>query len=490
MSLPPQTSFSTATTAVASNRLAYPSAEELASFKLPHKHKADDTNSDSHYDESGEEHKPVEHPVTPTPPSPVSTESSDHQISDDTPSTVYGKSMISPRNTLSEKKASGNIPATPRWPFQDATPRGGTVMVPITRCLTDSSSNLNSGRRSPPGEVSVSESLDEFQLRHPHARILALHPATPNYTSSVQNLANLPELVEVPFRQAESVKPIPMSSSERLLNILHNRRLSRNILRARFRRHEQRKSGVKPATFWFQRISTQQDMFKGCQSVALFLAINMTMSTSILVTLGITGHAAPSALIVWTIVSGTTFLFSMTIVGLMVRFRHAVKMDEENRGRSKEPKMCWDSEKRLAASPHEVAHRCRLGAAYDEEAELESPSQRVVDVNDAPEMVQIRNSYQFETHPQQSMGVITAPETEHGNEAPVGTALGDPTAARDPSSAAPQAANIPRTDTDEQIETYWTDVSVVPSSNSAASSVTAVIASAPAVPTTNPASRD
>lgn len=486
MSLPPQASFSTATTAVASNRLAYPSAEELASFKLPLKREDDDTKRNSMLDESGQEHKPVARPTTPTPPSPVSTEPSDHQISDDTASTVHGKSMISPRNTLSEKKASANIPATPRWPFQDATPRGGSVMVPITRSLTDSSGRFNSGRNSPPGEVSVSESLDEFQLRHPHARLLALHPPSLNNASSVQNLANLPELVEVPFRQAQSVRPVPMSHSDRLFNALHGRRLSRNLLRAGLRRHQQRKSGVKPQTYWFERIGIHRDMFTGCIIVAAFLLVNMLISTSALITLGISGSNMPSPLIIWVVVSFSTSVFSSTILGLMTRFRRAVKLDEESRGRSKEPKFCWDSEKQLPASPHEVAHRRRLGA-NDEETQ---PEEQLVDVSTVPEMVQIGNSFQFETHPQQSMGVITAPETEAGNEVPVGTALGDPTANGDLNNAGTQAFNIPRTETDEQIQSYWTDVSVVPSSKSDASSVTAVIASAPEVPTTNPTSRD
>ncbi|KAF9873360.1 hypothetical protein CkaCkLH20_09173 [Colletotrichum karsti] len=457
---PLQASFSMATTAVASQGTAYPSVEEFKSFKLPPTPKTSEPMSDdisALSDESTQKHKADARPATPTPPSPVSTESSDHEIADDTPTTIQGKSMIEPQRPLSVQRPSATVPATPRWPFQDATPRA-SVMAPITHSYTQSS--LRGSRSSPPGQVSISESLDEFQLNHPNARRLALHPAGLAYTNTTRNLANVPEFVDRPFRPAQPETTIPMVYKEKRSNFFHGRRWSGHLLKFNFhRRHEKRNSAVKPRTYWYQRIAIQRDLWILWCLVAVFCVINALISVSALVALKVAHIKAPSALIVWVIVSVCTSIYTCTLIFFMHRFRRAIARDEENRGRSTRTKICGQSEMRFPASPREVAHRRRLAAAA-----------RAQDQQTAQQSVTMTSANQ-------------GPKLDAGDEV-------DSTAHPDNFSATESniMATIPRQGSDEQIQNYWTDVSLVPTTGSAASSVTAVIPSAPAGPTNSPRS--
>ncbi|KAI8282230.1 hypothetical protein K4K56_011220 [Colletotrichum sp. SAR 10_98] len=459
--LPGQASFSTATTAVASQGVAYPSVEEFTSFKLPATPKIVEPNCDSVSEESDNEGKLEPRPATPTPPSPVSTESSDLQINDDTPTNVRGESMIFPRQPLSVPRSSNATLGTPRWPFQNATPRP-SVMVPMTRSVTASTTQWLDVRRSHPPEVSMTESLDEFQINHPHARMLALHPAnlSLHLPHTPHQIRHLPQLVETPFRPAGPAPDAPQPRKNRSGNFFDwSRRLLKSGLRSG---HGQRNSAIKPKTWWYQRISTQKDMFYGCTLFALFFLINFTVSTTIFATIQHFTKRTPFWLAIWEIISLCLFAFTSVIWILMFRFRKSVHVDEESRGRSIMPRAC--NETHIPASPREIEHRRTLGAASQREQRIQS-MQQSDKVDSAPHAVQI---------------------TEIPEEATVAQAVDHP----DNYVVTEEniMATIPRNNTNEQIENYWTDVSLLPTSQSQVSSTTAVIDTAPAVPANTPRS--
>ncbi|KZL71639.1 hypothetical protein CT0861_07353 [Colletotrichum tofieldiae] len=369
MSIPPQASFSSATTAVASRGTAYPSVEELASFKLPPKPSNVEPTCDD-VSERSNEFDPIRQlapqPSTPTPASPISTETSDRDFNlEDTPSTVHGESMLYPRHPLAARAPSINVPVSPHWPFQDATPRL-SVMVPITQSITGSSRAFNlSTRNSLVGQVSVSESLDEFQVNHPNAHLLSLHPRPLTYSQVTRNLTRIPELVEKPQREIQSKQGVPMVNDEKPINLPHSRRLKPNP-----RCREKQNISVKPKTFWYQRISVDTKIFRGSASITMFFLVNSFVSTSALITLATARLNVPRGIVVWVIVSLSTCAFTLMILYLMRKFRNAVLYDEENRGRSPLPKYSIEahmSHMHLPASPSEIYHRRKLGAAVEQE---------------------------------------------------------------------------------------------------------------------------
>ncbi|KAL0933981.1 uncharacterized protein CTRU02_210780 [Colletotrichum truncatum] len=400
MPLQGQASFSTATTAVASQSTAYPSLEEFAMFKNPPpKPEIMEPMCDSASEKPDQEHKLDPRPVTPNPPSPISTDSSDDKIADDTPSTIHGESMIFPRHPLSNRKHAANVPTTPRWPFQDATPR---VMVPITRSVTSSSSPFNLGsKKSPPGKVSVSESLDEFQLNHPNARLLELHPPQLAYNETTRNLANVPELVEKPLHQAQSAETIT-EVNKKHFNPFRGGRWNPRSPKANVGQPDEKLDSIaKPTTVWYQRLSLQKDAFRGSAAITLFLIANTFISISSLVTLTVADVAAPPALIVWVIVSVTTSAFASTIILLMIRYRRAVAFDEENRFRSYQPKVFSESDVHLPASPREVAHRQKLGSAPVQGHQFEQTVHPSEKTGSVPEMGQVTYEVPMDTEADQ-----------------------------------------------------------------------------------------
>lgn len=467
MSLPPKASFSSATTAVASRSTAYPSVEEFTSFSMPSTPKiVEPTQEDVPEipDKYNKARRLDPRPSTPIPPSPIPTEASDRDfIFDDTPSTVRGQSMLMPRHPLANRNPSGGIPVSPRWPFQNATPRV-SVMAPITRSVTDSSSRFNkSARGSPPGQVSVSESLDEFQLNHPNAQLLALDPPPLSYRDATRMLVNVPELVEKPDREVQSTKGVPVSHKGGQSRLFHNRRWSHHFLNFHLhRRHKKRNSSALLTTFWYQRISTHRKTFQGSAAIAIFFVASSFVSVTALITLDIAGLSIPHGLIVWVIVSVITCTFTAAILLLMIRFRRAVAFDEENRGRSLHSKLYYENHPPLAASSDEVAHRRQLGAATKQEQEAMHGhpfSERTIDVPDMAHVMQATPIHQA---------------VEHVHD----TASVHPTAN---SASMPQISNDP-------VEKYWAGASTVTASKSDASSITAVIATAPKAPANTPRS--
>ncbi|GKT49518.1 uncharacterized protein ColSpa_09699 [Colletotrichum spaethianum] len=455
MSIPQQASFSSATTAVASRRTAYPSVEELASFKLPLKPCINEPTCDDVSHSSNESvhiRHLTPHPSTPTPASPITTETSDRDfIADDSPSTVHGESMFYPRHPLANRTPSTNIPVSPHWPFQDATPRL-SVMVPITQGITESSRAFNLGTRSSRiGQVSVTESLDEFQVNHPNANLLSLHPRPLTYSLAPRSLAKVPELVEKPQRNVQSKQAIPTTQREKPLTFLHSRRQSRHLFKLHLRhRREKRNSSVKPKTFWYQRLSISTKIFRGSASITMFFLVNSFVSTSALITLATARLNVPHGVVVWVIVSLSTCVFTLIILYLMRKFRNAVLYDEEHRGRSSNPKNSFDTHMghmQLPASPSEIYHRRQLGAAVEQELGYAE---------------QMNNE------------IVKSPRGLETNHVIPPSPFGQPFDSLVPFS--------PR----DAIDNYWISNSFISSAHSDASSMTAVITSSPKAPTTKP----
>ncbi|OHE92132.1 hypothetical protein CORC01_12587 [Colletotrichum orchidophilum] len=379
MSLPPQASFSSATTAVASRGTAYPSVEEFTSFKLPTKPRiiktltSDDISDLSDEGDDGP-HKP--NPSTPIPPSPVTSDESDHDFNlDDTPPTVCGKSMIYPRHPLSGKRPI-SIPVSPRWPFQDATPRPST-MVPIARSITVSSSRFNQSRSrdnyTPPIEVSVTESLDEFQINHPNGRLLASHPqGVPNHETgrslTGRNLANIPTLVEKSEKDAQSSKVIPSQHRQRPFNLFHRRRWSSQVLKVQLlrRRQDKRKRAFETNTIWYERISLDDNIYGGSIVLTLFFVTNAIVSITVIITMTASKMSIPYFIIVWVMASLIVMTFTIIMLFRMRSFRKKAiaLIDDEKRIRSTTfPKLSHEGHLHLPADSAEVAHRRQLGAA-------------------------------------------------------------------------------------------------------------------------------
>ncbi|KZL82638.1 hypothetical protein CI238_04190 [Colletotrichum incanum] len=446
MSIPPQASFSSVTTAVASRGTAYPSVEKLASFKLPSKPSMDEPTCDKvsdHSNESDPIRQLAPHPSTPTPASPVSTETSDRDFNlEDTPSTIHGESMLYPRHPLAARAPSINFPVSPHWPFQDATPRP-SVMVPVAQSITGSSRAFHlSTRNSPIGQVSVSESLDEFQVNHPNAHLLSLHPRPLTYRQVTRNLTKIPELVEKPQRDIQSKQGVPMTYNEKPINAPHCHRLSRRIGKPNLRRHpEKRTITAKPKTFWYQRISVDTKIFRGSATITMFFLVNSFVSTSALITLVTARLDVPRGIVVWVIVSLSTCAFTLMILYLMRKFRNAVPFDDENRGCPPLPKQPLEasmSHMQLPASPSEIYHRRQLGAAVEQEtSHPEQTTNELVKRPHGPEVNQVTQS---------------SPISQIFN---------------------PLGPLSPR----EAIDNYWTDNFFISSADSEASSRTAVITS-------------
>ncbi|KAK2033155.1 hypothetical protein LX32DRAFT_706440 [Colletotrichum zoysiae] len=444
MSIPPQASFSSESTAVASRATVYPSFEELTSFKLPAKDDiVDSTIADTSDSSNGLKHtrQLVPNPSTPRHPSPASSETSGREFTpDDTPSTIHGESMFYPRHPLANRTPFTKVPVSPRWPFQNATPRT-TAMVPISQSVTSSSRTLNpNARRSTIGHVSVSESLDEFQISHPNAKLLSLHPRPLTYNQTGRNLARIPELVEKPEWNVRPVRGVPMAHPEK----------PRRFLKIRLRRRRRcgdeggRGRSAKPRTVWYQRISVDKKVFRAAAGVTMFFLVNSFVSASALITLATARIPVPHGVVVWVIVSLSTCAFTLTTLYLMRKFRNAVALDEERRGRPPRPKLSFDASHMcnmdLPASPTEILHRRQLGAAAAAADEHE-------------QMMQVERA--------------------------------DMTGAAQPCPAGPFGTftppHYPRDDYDASAvaDSYWTDNSVVVSAGSEASSRTAVIPSTP-----------
>ncbi|KAK6211690.1 hypothetical protein QIS74_10954 [Colletotrichum tabaci] len=486
MSIQPQASFSSETTAVTSRGNVYPSVEEFASFKLPPKptiiEPACDDISDLS-DESRHAHRLAPRPFTPTPPSPVTTESTDRNLDDDTPSTVHGESMITPRNTLATAKRASllTVPASPRWPFQDATPRA-SVMVPITRSITESSQGFNrSTRNSQVGQVSVSESLDEFQVNHPNARLLSLHPRPLTYFSVTRNLANIPELVEKPQGDAQSRQSIPATFRDGAASPFdyhHGRRWSRHLIDIHLhRRHGDRDRVMANGgteTFWFQRISVDSNIFRASAILTMFFLMNSFISASSLVTLTTARLNVPHGLIVWVIVSLTTSVFTVTILCLMNNFRNAaVPSDEESQiDSAHQHKRSFDAHVQLPlpASPSEVHHRRQLAAAAAAERE---PAAHAAQTNHEL------------TKSARGSGMIQASRPSSAGPA-LDTAT--PSSTHETDSVHLKTGKTQEQDNNSAAVYCWTDVSLGPETSSDTSSMTAVIATTSQAPTSNPAS--
>ncbi|KAJ0160177.1 hypothetical protein CTA2_8420 [Colletotrichum tanaceti] len=495
MSIQPQASFSSETTAVASRGNVYPSVEEFTSFKLPPKPTIieptyDDVSDLSVSDESHHTRRLAPRPFTPTPPSPVTTESTDRNLDDDTPSTVHGESMITPRNTLATAKRAPllAVPASPRWPFQNATPRA-SVMVPITRSITESSQGFDrSARSSQVGQVSVSESLDEFQVNHPNARLLSLHPRPLTYISVARNLANIPELVEKPQGEAQSRQSVPATFGDGAaspFDYQHGRRWSRHLIDIHL--HRRRRGDPDRATmvnetetFWLQRISLDSNVFRGSAILTLFFLINAFISTSSIVTLATTRLDVPHGLIVWAIVSLSTSVFTVTILCLMHKFRCAVvPFDEESQaGSAHQHKRSFDDHVQLPlpASPSEVYHRRQLAAATAA-AEREPAAHEAHEAQATNESTKsVRGSEVIQTSRPSSAGPAIDTAT--------------PSSTRETDSVHLETGKTQGQDSNSAAVYCWTDVSLGPETSSDTSSMTAVIATASAseAPTNNPAS--
>ncbi|KAK2059992.1 hypothetical protein LY76DRAFT_677510 [Colletotrichum caudatum] len=447
MSIPPQASFSSESTAVASRATVYPSFEELTSFKLPAKDDiVDSTGADSSDNSDGlkRTRQLAPNPSTPRHPSPTSSETSGRDLTpDDTPSTIHGESMFYPRHPLANRTSSTKVPVSPRWPFQNATPRT-TVMVPISRSITSSSRTVNPNARcSTIGHVSVSESLDEFQISHPNAKLLTLHPRPLTYNLTGRNLARIPELVEKPEWNVRPAQGMSMAQHEK----------PRRFLKVRLRRRRRgddddeggRGRSAKPRTVWYQRISVDKKVFRAAAGITMFFLVNSFVSASALITLTAARIPVPRGVVVWVIVSLSTCAFTLTTLYLMRKFRNAVAHDEERRGRPPRPALSFDASHMcnmdLPASPTEILHRRQLGAAAAAAVVAEQ---------------------------EQMMQAERANMT--GAAGPFGT-FAPPHWPRDGG------------DGDED-DYYWTDNSVVVSAGSEASSRTAVIPSTPKSSTT------
>ncbi|KAK1561489.1 uncharacterized protein LY79DRAFT_654480 [Colletotrichum navitas] len=442
-SIPPQVSFSSESTAVASHRTAYPSFEELTSFKLPLKDDIVDSTIDEvpdHLNGLKNTRQIAPNPSTPRHPSPVSTETSDRDFTpEDTPSTIHGESMFYPRHPLANLASSLKVPASPRWPFQNVTPRT-TAMVPVSQSITSSPRTLNlATKRSTIGHVSVSESLDEFQISHPNAKLLSLHPRPLTYNQTGRNLAKIPELVEKPEWNVQPIQGMPMTHYEK------PRHPSPRFLKIRRRRRRERHGrSAKPQTVWYQRISIDKKVFRASASIAMFFVVNSFISASALITLTTARLPLPHGIVVWVIVSLTTCAFTLTTLYLMRKFRNAVSYDEERRGRSPYPNLSLDASHMcnmdLPASPTEVLHRRQLGAAAEKEQ-------------------------------------MQAERTKNG---PVVDSRGsEGTRAAQPCPAGPFGTFLPKYPRDVVAEDYWTDNSVIVATGSETSSTTAVIPSTP-----------
>ncbi|EFQ35886.1 hypothetical protein CGRA01v4_14011 [Colletotrichum graminicola] len=446
MSIPPQASFSSETTAVASHGTAYPSFQELTSFKLPLKDDIVDSTIDDvpdHLNGLKSTRRIAPNPSTPRHPSPVSTETSDGDLTpEDTPSTVHGESMFYPRHPLANLASSIKVPASPRWPFQNVTPRT-TVMVPISQSITSSSRALNlSGKRSTIGHVSVSESLDEFQTSHPNAKLLSLHPRPLTYNKIGRNLAKIPELVEKPEWNVQPIHGMPMEHYEK------PRRPSPRLFKIRFRRrrrHERHGHSAKPQTFWYQRISVDKKIFRASASITMFFLINSFVSASALITLTTARLPVPHGIVVWVIVSLSTCAFTLTTLCLMRKFRNAVIYDEERGGHSPYPEVPFDVSHMcnmdLPASPTEILHRRQLGTAAAEQEKMQ------------------------------------AERTKNGTI--VDSRESEVAATTQPCPAGPFGTFVSQHPRDAVAEDYWTDDSVIVSAGSETSSTTAVIPSPP-----------
>ncbi|KAK2010017.1 hypothetical protein LZ32DRAFT_391641 [Colletotrichum eremochloae] len=442
MSIPPQASFSSETTAVASRTTAYPSFEELTSFKLPFKDDIVDSTSDdvsNHSNEFKRTRQLAPNPSTPRRPSPVSTDTSERDFTpEDTPSTIHGESMFYPRHPLANRTPSIKVPVSPRWPFQNATPRN-TVMVPISQSITSSSRTLNPNvRRSIIGHVSVSESLDEFQVTHPNAQLLSLHPRPLGYHHTGRNLAKIPELVEKSEWNVQSIQSTPTTHTEK------PSRPSPRLLKLRLRRRrEKRGRSAKPQTAWYQRISVDRKVFRTSATITMFFLVNSFVSASALITLAAARLPVPHGIVVWVIVSLSTCAFTLTTLYLMRKFRNAVSYDEEHRGRSTRPKLSFDASHMcnmdLPASPTEILHRRQLGAAAEKD-QMQAERANNGSVVDPRGSEMTRATQPFPT-------------------GPFGTFL----------------PHYPRDAADD----YWTDNSIIVSTSSEASSMTAVIPSTP-----------
>ncbi|WQF86436.1 hypothetical protein CDEST_11450 [Colletotrichum destructivum] len=484
MSIQPQASFSSETTAVTSRGNVYPSVEEFASFKLPPnptiiEPTCDDISDLS--DESHHTHRLAPRPFTPAPPSPVTTESTDRNLDDDTPSIVHGESMISPQNTLATAKRASllTVPASPRWPFQNATPRA-SVMVPITRSITESSHGFNrSTRSSQVGQVSVSESLDEFQVNHPNARLLSLHPRPLTYLSVTRNLANIPELVEKPQGDAQSRQSIPATFRDGAASPFdyhHGRRWSRHLIDIHLHRRRGDRDRVMAngatETFWFQRISVDSNIFRGSAIITMFFLMNSFISASSLVTLATARLNVPHGLIVWVIVSLSTSVFTVTVLCLMNNFRNAVvPSDEESQiDSAHQHKRSFDAHVQLPASPSEVYHRRQLAAAATAERE---PAARAAQTNHESTK-SARGSEMIQTSRPSSAGPTLDTAT--------------PSSAHETDSVHLKTGKIQEQDKNSAAVYCWTDVSLGPETSSDTSSMTAVIATTSQAPTNNPAS--
>ncbi|TDZ37766.1 hypothetical protein CTRI78_v011033 [Colletotrichum trifolii] len=440
-----QTSISTATTAVASQHPTYPSAGNLHGFNMPNQLTFVKTDCDGVSvlsDESegklqeadnkhGDEAEGKHHlrPLTPSPPSPVSTESSDRKLSDDTTSTVHGESMMSPKPTLSSRADSTKTLGTPRWPFHDATPRP-SVMASIARSLTDSSSRLNQSiASSPPGQVSVTDSLDEFQLNHPNARRLELHPLPFVYGDNTASVSSVPQLVPVITPLPQPLQALPAVHKSLTGRVFHSRRQSRRLPKLSLRqRHEKRASGVKPKVWWFESISTHKDMFYGSCVVAIFFIVDAFISVTAYITLTVNDIPIPSAVLVWVVVGITTCAFAASILYLMVRFRRDVAFDEESRGRSSQRKLCNETE---TSASYEMAMLRRMSAVHDGQSGRDIPTPDFIEMTSVGPVSHID-------------GAMSA---HHNN-----------------SNAHLRDGAIARQDNSDQVDNYWTDVSLAPSS--------------------------
>ncbi|KAK2047953.1 hypothetical protein LZ31DRAFT_606737 [Colletotrichum somersetense] len=441
MSIPPQASFSSDSTAVASRATVYPSFEELTSFKLPFKEDTVDSTGAEASDTSDglKRIRPLApNPSTPRHPSPASSETSGREFTpDDTPSTIHGESMFYPRHPLANRTPSTNVPVSPQWPFQNATPRT-TVMVPISQSITSSSRTMNpNARHSTIGHVSVSESLDEFQISHPNAKLLSLHPRPLTYNQAGRNLARIPELVEKTEWNVRPDRGMPMAHPEK------PRRFLKICMRRRRRDEGEGGRSAKPRTVWYQRISVDKKVFRAAASITMFFLVNSFVSASALITLTSAKIPVPHGIVVWVIVSLSTCAFTLTTLCLMRKFRNAVAHDEERRGRPLHPKLSFDASHMcnmdLPASPTEVLHRRQLGAAAAAADEQE-------------QMMQVERANMTgaaQPCPAGPFGTFTPP-------------------------------HCPRDDDDAAVaDGYWTENSVVVSAGSKASSRTAVIPSTP-----------
>ncbi|KAK1624689.1 hypothetical protein BDP81DRAFT_437208 [Colletotrichum phormii] len=467
MSLPPQASFSSGTTAVASRGAAYPSVEEFTSFKLPTKPRiiktltSDDVSdlSDEPYDAP----RPAPNPSTPIPPSPMSSEESDRVINlDYTPPTVRGQSMILHRHPLSGKAKS------PRWPFQNATPRTST-MVPIVRSFTATSSRFDYRSRddyNPAVEISVTESLDEFQINHPNGRLLASHPqglsvheTGRNLTS--RNLANIPTLVEKPEKDAQSSNAIPSKYRQRPFRLFHHRRCSSQLLNLQIlrRRQEKRKKDFETDTTWYERISLDDKIYVGSAVLNLFFITNTIVSITVVITMTASEMSIPYFVVVWIMVSIIVMIFTVVMILRMRSFRKKVTalIDDEKRVRSTTfPKLSHEGHLHLPADAAEIAHRRQIAAALaNEQAHAASSTQESEKSSDGTVVDQV-------TQPPAVFDPF-APAMPHDTSSIYLSASG----------TSPQGIQ-------DTSDTAWQNVDLAAAGNSRTSSMTAVVPSAPA----------